>query len=215
MSFSRSVVIVHCLIALGSASCLEKVSEIVCQGEKLEPHRIVSKVVTGEPRPLHRVFAFLNALLRCPALVVEVDDVFRSHREIRNDEADSGEKFPAMPFHFRDHTPGMTPSCGLVHEVVVSNDGRLRRATHGSDKELLDLAPENIIRGQADCVAIPFRFEVFVNVWIGKRRITTKQQSDIEIPVACDDRLEYRLPVLRTVDVPLPGAWHLRGRQTG
>ena len=75
------------------------------------------------------------------------------------------------PFHFRDNNkPGIASACGLVLEVVVSNNRRLRRAPHGSDKELLDLEPENIIRWQADCVAIPFRFEVFVNVWIGKRR---------------------------------------------
>ena len=125
----------------------EEIPEVVRQGQREAPHRIVSEVVAVYPRPFDRVLPFLNPLLHGPSLVVEMDNILRSHREVRNDGADTGEELPAIPLHFRDLTPGLTTSCTLVLDVVVSNNGRLRRAARGSDKELLDLAPESVIRG--------------------------------------------------------------------
>ena len=82
---------------------------------------IVAEVMTGKPRPIHRILAFLDALFRCPSVVVEMDDILLAPAEVGDDEPDSGEKLATMPFHFCDYPALMTPHCGLVLELVVQD----------------------------------------------------------------------------------------------
>ena len=39
-----------------------EVDRIAGQGMKLEPHRVVAELATGQPRPLYRVLALLDVL---------------------------------------------------------------------------------------------------------------------------------------------------------
>ena len=52
----------------------KKVSQVVRQDEQLQPHLIINKIVTGQPRPLDRVFSFLDPLLRRASNVLEAYD---------------------------------------------------------------------------------------------------------------------------------------------
>jgi len=58
------------------------------------------KFMTGKPRPIHRIFPFLDALFRSSPMVVEMDDVLRSPAEVGDDEPDSREELATMPFNF-------------------------------------------------------------------------------------------------------------------
>ena len=48
-----------------------EVGEIVGQGVKLEPNGIVAELAARQSRPLDRVLAFLDVLLRLAPLIVE------------------------------------------------------------------------------------------------------------------------------------------------
>ncbi len=48
-----------------------EVGEIVGQGVKLEPNPVVAELAARQPRPLDRVLAFLDELLRFASLIME------------------------------------------------------------------------------------------------------------------------------------------------
>ena len=54
---------------LWQSSLTEEVPEIVRKDKELQPDMIVAEVMTGEPRPIHCILAFLDTLLRCPPTV--------------------------------------------------------------------------------------------------------------------------------------------------
>jgi len=56
----------------------EEVPEVVRQGEELEPDLVVCKIMAGQPCPIHGVLPFLDPLLGCSALVIEMNHVLRS-----------------------------------------------------------------------------------------------------------------------------------------
>jgi hypothetical protein len=68
---------------------------------------------------------------------------------------------------------------------------------------VLDLSPEDVIRGQPDGVAVSLCFQILIDPWIGEGRIAPEKVGRVKIPVAGDDGLEQHLPVLRAVDIPL------------
>ena len=54
----------------------QEVGEIVSQGMKLEPYSIGREAHAGQPRPLQRVLAFLDVLLRRSPVIIEGQDPF-------------------------------------------------------------------------------------------------------------------------------------------
>src|ERR1035437_5399940 len=64
----RQCPVTHCL---GQYRLPQEVAQVVGQHEQLQPHLVVHKVVTGQPRPFDGVLAFLDPLLRRAPLVVE------------------------------------------------------------------------------------------------------------------------------------------------
>ena len=73
--------------------------------------------MAGEPRPLHRVLAFLDHLLRCPPVVAEANNAIRNPAKISHDEPDLRGELTPMPFHLRDHPAISTPCRSLGIET--------------------------------------------------------------------------------------------------
>ena len=101
------------------APCGGRSSQVVREDEELQPDMIIDEVMTGEPRPLHCILAFLDPLLRRPPMVVEADNVLLAPAEVGDDEPNSGEKLATMPFHFRDYPTLTIPRRGMVPELAV------------------------------------------------------------------------------------------------
>ncbi len=53
--------------------------------------------MAGKPRPVQCILAFLNPLLRCASLVVELYHIAGFTPEVRHNEADSGKELSRMP----------------------------------------------------------------------------------------------------------------------
>ena len=68
-----------------------------------------------------RGLAFLDPLLRRPALVVETDDRAIRPRQCGDDEADPGEQLAQMVLDLRDHAARAVPGRGLVVKAAVTH----------------------------------------------------------------------------------------------
>jgi hypothetical protein len=71
---------------------------------------------------VRRLLAFLDPLLRRPALVVEPHDGAIGELEIRHDEADAREQLAVMMLDFRDYPPRLRPIPHLIRKAVVPNE---------------------------------------------------------------------------------------------
>ena len=76
---------------------------------KEQPHLIGSEAVTGETRPVGGAFAFLDPLLRRPALVVEADDSPVCPGERRDDEAHPRKQLAEMVLDLGDDPSRSAP----------------------------------------------------------------------------------------------------------
>ena len=123
---------------LWQSSLTEEVPKVVRKDKELQTDMIVAEVMTGKPRPIHRILAFLDALFRCPSVVVEMDNVLLAPSEVGDNEPDSGEELATMPFYFCDYPTLMIPHCGLVMELVVQDYRCFRRKPDRSRHKMLD-----------------------------------------------------------------------------
>ena len=78
--------------ALGEHQPPSEISEVVGQYAQLQPDLVRSEPVTRQARPMRRLLAFLDPLLRRPALVVKPHDGTILERKIRQNEADALEQ---------------------------------------------------------------------------------------------------------------------------
>ena len=106
ISFSRSVVSVQCCTDLGQRQPPQEVGQVVGQGEQLQPGLVVLERAARQLRPLHRVLALLDPLLRRAAAVVEPDHPLRVPPQVGDDEADAGEQLARVPLHLGHHAAG-------------------------------------------------------------------------------------------------------------
>ena len=125
---------------LWQSSLTEEVPEVVRKNKELQPDMIVAEAMTGKPRPIHRILAFLDALFRCSPMVVEMDNILRSPAKVGDDEPDSGEELATMLFYFCDYPTLMIPRYGLVVKLVVQDYWCLRRTPDWPRHEMLDFA---------------------------------------------------------------------------
>jgi hypothetical protein len=84
----------------------QEVPQVVRQGKQLQPHLVVSEVVATQPRPLDRILALLDPLLRRPTSIVEPHHASGSASEVGDDEADAREQFALMPLDLGHHAVG-------------------------------------------------------------------------------------------------------------
>ena len=73
----------------------QKITKAVSQSKELKTDLIIREIMTRKPRPVQGVFAFLNPLLRCASLVVELHHIAGFPPKVRHNEADSGKSSPA------------------------------------------------------------------------------------------------------------------------
>jgi hypothetical protein len=123
---------------LWQSSLTEEVPKVVRKDKELQADMIVAEVMTGKPRPIHRILAFLDALFCSSSMIVEMDDILRSPAKVGDDEPDSGEELATMPFYFCDYPALMTPHCGLVVKLVVQDYRCFRRTPDRSRHKMLD-----------------------------------------------------------------------------
>ena len=71
----------------------QEIAQVVRQDEEKEPHLVAHEPVTGKACPVQGVLAFLDPLLGCASLVVEVHDPLGSSRQVRDNESDAREEF--------------------------------------------------------------------------------------------------------------------------
>ena len=101
-----------------------EIPEVVGQHAELEPDLIRPEPVTRQPCPVRRLLAFLDPLLRRPALVVKAHDGTIREREIRHDEADAGEQLTDVVLDFRHDPSGRRPVVRLILEALVADERR-------------------------------------------------------------------------------------------
>jgi len=62
----------------------------------------------------------------------------------------------------------------------------VRRPTHGTDQQVLDLPLQHRVGHEANGVPIAFLLQHAVQRWIGKRRIAAKELGDIQVAIPRD-----------------------------
>ena len=63
----------------------------------LETDGIVVEPAARQPRPLHRVLAFLDMWFRRATLIVKGNDAHSGARQVGHDEADTGPRYAETP----------------------------------------------------------------------------------------------------------------------
>ena len=96
-------------VFFGQVCALQEAAKVVCQCMKLKSDLIIVEALAGEPRPVDRVFALLDVLFGCAALIVEANDPVRLHRQVGDEKAHAREEITWMPLDLGDDTAGLLP----------------------------------------------------------------------------------------------------------
>ncbi len=100
---------------------------------KLEPNGIVAELAARQPRPFDGVLAFLDVLLRFASLILEPCHPLGGTGQVGDDETDTGNQFPRMPFHLGHHAPLSVPASSLIAEAGIEAQYMFRRAANDRD----------------------------------------------------------------------------------
>ena len=101
--------------------------------------------MTRLPCPFQGVLAFLDPLLGCASLIVELDHIAGFPAEICHDKTDTWEQFICVPFHFRYDSSGFTPTGCLILETAIPDNRPLRWATNRTGQQMVNMLVEYII----------------------------------------------------------------------
>ena len=101
-----------------------EIPEVVGQHAELQPDLIRPEPVTRQARPMCRLLAFLDPLLRRASLVVKPHDGTIREREIRHEEADAGEQLADVVLDFCHDPSGRRPAVRLILEALVADERR-------------------------------------------------------------------------------------------
>ena len=107
---------------------------------QLKANGIGGKAHAGQPRPLQRVLAFFDVLLRRAPDVIECEHPLVRQAAIGNQEADGWEQFAWMELDLGDDAPGLRPALGAVVEAGVAAHDVVRRSASwpsGQERHLL------------------------------------------------------------------------------
>ena len=152
----------------GHRQCAHEVTEIVGQCMELEAHRVGDEGPARQPRPLDRTLALLDPLLRCAALVVEGDNALGAPRQFGDDKADA-----------------------RVTEAGEVAGQLMRRPPNRAFKQVCDLALQDAVGRQPDCVTHVLGFEEVVDPGICKGRVSPEIDTLHRALVAGDHRLQH------------------------
>jgi len=94
-------------------------------GDRAQPqaHPVRPEAVATQPRRLHRLLAFLDSLLCRSPLVVEPHHPTAVRLQVGHDEAHAREQFPEVELHLRHYSPCRLPTCGLIENTLVPDQG--------------------------------------------------------------------------------------------
>ena len=92
-----------------------------------------------------RGLAFLDPLLRRPALVVEAHNGPIRAGQRGDDEPHPREEFAEMMLNLRDHAARAGPGSGLVLEAAVADERRVTRSAAGPGEQVLDLPLQDVV----------------------------------------------------------------------
>src|SRR5262245_591198 len=112
------------------------------QRVELEAHRVGPEGRARQPRPLDRVLALLDVLLRRAAAVVEGDDLLGRATQVRHDEADARVQLAGMPLDLRDHPTRPAPALRPIAEARIEASDIVRGALDGPREQRRDLRLE-------------------------------------------------------------------------
>ena len=84
-------------------SALQEDAEIVGQWVQLKADLVLLLALAGQSRPIDHMLAFLDMLLCCAALIVELDNPVCLHRQAGDHKPDTGKQLARMPFDFGDN----------------------------------------------------------------------------------------------------------------
>jgi DEAD/DEAH box helicase len=124
--------------------------------------------MTQQPRHLHRLFAFLDPLLRRPTLVVEPYHRPAGQVQIRDNEAHSREQLALVMLHFGHHPAGLLPTRCQVEKAFVFDQGSDTGPSHRTRHQLGDVPFQVLVGRNADGVVYIPLFERLVDFGFGK-----------------------------------------------
>jgi len=81
---------------LGQCQTSQEIAEVVSQSKEMKTHLIIHKIMTRKPRPVQGVLTFLNPLLGCASVVVELyHNLLDFHRRFVTMKLTRGKSSPA------------------------------------------------------------------------------------------------------------------------
>ena len=85
------------------------------------------------------ISAFLNPLLHCSTLAVELNHIAGFPVKVRNYKSYSREKFTCVPFNLDDYTPSLVQAGGLVLKTFIQNDRLSEWTAYKSCRQMFNL----------------------------------------------------------------------------
>src|SRR5215217_5995292 len=109
-----------------------------------------------------------------------------------------------MPLDLCHDPARVAPSLGLVAEAAVKAPDLVGWAAYRTCEQVRDLALENSVGGQADCIPVTFNFQEVVDLGRGERCVGPEIAPLHRGPVPRDHRLQHVAPALGRVDIAGP-----------
>src|ERR1035438_2032830 len=128
--------------------------------------------VATQPCHLYRLLALLDPLLRLAALVVEVDDLPVRELRVGHDEAQPGEQFPGMMLNLCHYSPCRRPTGRPIKKTLVPHNGLMSRTAYWPNEQLCNVPQQAVIGRNPNRVLRSTLFQCFVDVRLGKGRIS-------------------------------------------
>ena len=97
---------------------------------------------------------------------------------------------------------GAVPTPRLIPEVVVPDDGLLRRPSHRPPQQRGDLPLQHLVAGEPDSVEDAPLLHVLVDLRLGEGGIGPEVPAHSRPPVAGHDGIQHLPPVVGAVDIP-------------
>ena len=110
---------------------MQEDAEILGQRVKLKADLVLRHALAGQARPVDRLLAFLDVLLGCAKLIVEMDDSVRVHGQVGDYETDAGEQIAGMPLYLGDAPVLRPPTFSFSRILIHARPGQNQVSRHG------------------------------------------------------------------------------------
>ena len=155
-----------------------EIPEVVGQHAQLQPDLVRSEPVTRQARPMRRLLAFLDPLLRRPAPVVKPHDGTILERKIRQNEADAREQLADVVLDFRHDPSGRGPALRLIPETLVPDQRPVDRSSRRTKQEVFDLDLQVLVCWHPDRVLDGTGLQSVVDLRFREGRVGASRLGD-------------------------------------